>query len=206
MRSFLVFGEIRIWGATCETDGETDEVSEHRDKPKSDIDFRVTAFWFRVRDRFSDPVKQLQKVGIEEGQTVLDFGCGSGSYAIPAARMVGEKGKVYALDIHPLAVRAVENKARKERLINITTILSDRDTGLPDESVDVVLLFDTIRQIGDKRALLKELHRVMKLDGLLSILVEHMKVEDVLQVAEMDGMFRLRDRQGRLLNLGIRKE
>jgi methylase of polypeptide subunit release factors len=43
----------------------------------------------------------------------LDFGCGSGSYAIPAAKMVRERGIVYALDIHPLAVKAVEKKAKK---------------------------------------------------------------------------------------------
>ncbi len=175
-------------------------MNEQKDKPSSDIDFRVTAFWFRIRDRFMNPGKQLQEVGIKEGQTVLDYGCGSGSYAIPAARIVGEKGRIYALDIHPLAVKAVERKARKERLTNITTILSDRDAGLPDESIDVVLLYDTIHQIGDKRALLKELCRVMKSNGLLSILVERMKVEDVLDIAEKEGPFSLKDQHGNLIN------
>jgi len=107
---------------------------------------------------------------------------------------------VYALDIHPLAISAVEKKATKEGLTNIATILSDRDTGLPDESIDVVLLYDVIRSIKDKRALLKELHRVMKVNGLLSILPEHIKVADVLELAEKDGLFSLRDRHGKLLN------
>jgi len=177
-----------------------DEVNEQKDKPKSNIDFRVTSLFFMIRDRFRKPGKQLGEVGIEEGQTVLDFGCGSGSYAVPAARMVGERGRVYALDIHPLAMRAVEKKARREGLANITTILSGRDTGLPDESIDVILLYDTIHQIGDKRALLEELHRVMRSNGLLSILVERMKVEDVLEIAERDGLFSLKDQHGMLLN------
>jgi ubiquinone/menaquinone biosynthesis C-methylase UbiE len=114
--------------------------------------------------------------------------------------MVGEKGMVYALDIHPLAMRAVEKKAKKEGLANITTILSDRDTGLPDESIDVVLLYDTIHHITDKQALLKELYRVMKGKALLSIWATHIKAEDVLEIAQRDGLFSLKDRHGNLLN------
>ncbi len=164
------------------------------------IGFRFMTLLLRIRDWFMNPRKELEKLGIKEGQTVLDFGCGPGSYTIPAARMVGEKGRVYALDIHPLAVRAVEKKAKKKRLTNITTILSDRDTGLQGENIDVILLYDTIHQIKDKRALLKELHRVTKSNGLLSILVEHMRPEDVLEIAEKDGLFSLKDQRGRLLN------
>lgn len=176
------------------------EMNERKDKPMPDIGFRMMSFFFRIRDRFMNPGNQLEKVGIKKGQTLLDFGCGSGSYVIPAARMVGENGRVDALDIHPLAISAVEKKANKEGLTNIATILSDRDTGLPDESIDVVLLYDVIRSIKDKRALLKALHRVMKANGLLSILAEHIKVEDVLEIAEKDGLFSLRDQHGKLLN------
>jgi len=166
-----------------------------------DIAFKVMAFLIALHHRFINVREKLGKTGIKEGRTVLDFGCGPGHYAIAAARMVGEKGRIYALDIHPLAVKAVEHKAKKERLANITTILSDRDTGLPDESIDVILLFDTIHLITDKRALLKELCRVMNSNGLLSIWVRHMKVDDVLEIVRKDGLFRLRDQQGMLLNL-----
>jgi len=94
----------------------------------------------------------------------------------------------------------VAKKAKKKRLTNISTILSDRDTGLPDGSVDVVLLYDTLHMIKDKGALLKELHRVMKPKGLLSIMAEHMKIEDVLETVERDGLFSLKEQQGRLVN------
>jgi len=175
-------------------------MNKHEDKPMPNTSFRVMSFLFRIRDRFMKPRKQLLKVGIEEGQTVLDFGCGPGSYVIPTAGMVGERGSVYALDIHPLAMRAVERKAKKERLTNITTILSGRDTGLPDESVDLILLYDTIHMIRDKVTLLKELHRVLKPNGLLSILAEHIKVDDVLEIMGKDGLFYLKDQHGKLVN------
>jgi len=66
------------------------------------------------------------------------------------------------LDNHPLAIRAVEEKIKKKRIANIKTILSAQETGLPDESVDIILLFDVFQMINDKEKLLEELHRVLK--------------------------------------------
>ena len=169
-------------------------------KPVPDIAFRMMSFALSLHHRFADIGKQLTEAGIEEGQIVLDFGCGPGHYAIAAARMVGEKGRVYALDMHPLAARSVEKKANKEGLSNISTILSDGDTGLPDQSIDVVLVYDMIHSVADKKSLLYELHRVIKPHGVLSILVRHMKVEGILELVQKNGLFSLRDRHGSLLN------
>ena len=176
-------------------------MNKQKGKPMPDIHFRLRSFFFRIRDLFINPGRELEKLGLKEGQTVLDFGCGPGSYAIPAAQMVGPWGKVYALDIHPLAVRSVEKKAKKEGLINITTVLSDKDTGLQDQSIDVALAYDMIHMVKDKRALAKGLYRVLKPNGLLSVIAEHVKVEDVLRILETDGLFSLGYRRGNLLNL-----
>lgn len=104
------------------------------------------------------------------------------------------------MDIHPLAIKAVDKKARKKRLTNIATILSDRDTGLPEESIDVILLYDTIHMIGDKQGLLKELHRVLKSDGLLSVWAPHLKVNTTLEIVEENSLFSLREQDKGLLN------
>lgn len=165
------------------------------------IAFRMMALYLGLRHRLEDVRKPLKKAGVKEGQTILDFGCGPGHYTIAAAKMVGAKGKVYALDIHPLAVQSVEKKAKQEVLTNITTILSDRNTGLPDSSIDIALAYDMISMVKDKEALARELHRVLKPNGILSVLVEHIKVEIVLTILEKDGLFSLRDRHGNLINL-----
>jgi len=170
-------------------------------KPMPNIAFRLMAFFLALHRRFVDVRKPLERAGIKEGQTILDFGCGPGFYAIAAAKMVGAQGKVYALDIHPLAVRSVEKKAKKAGLTNITTILSDKDTRLPDLSIDIALAYDMIHMVEDKQALARELHRVLKPNGLLSVIVGHIKVEDVLPILERDSLFSLRDRHGRLINL-----
>jgi len=175
-------------------------MSERENRPMPDIAFKVMSFFLGLHHRFMDIGKRLEESGVQRGQTVLDFGCGPGHFTIVAARMVGETGRVWALDIHPLAIKTVEGKARKEGLSNISTILSDRDTGLPDESVDVALLYDTIHMIADKWALLEELHRVVKPGGALSVWVGHMKVDDVVETIEKEGLFALKDRHGAVLN------
>ena len=172
-----------------------------KDKAMPGIAFKAMSLYFALRHRLEDVRKPLQKAGIKEGQTILDFGCGPGHYTIAAAKMVGANGKVYALDIHPLAVQSVEKKARKAGLTNITTILSDRDTGLPDQSIDIALAYDMIHMVKDKQSLIKELHRVLKQNSILSVLAEHLKAEDVLKILEQDGLFSLKDRQGNLISL-----
>jgi precorrin-6B methylase 2 len=65
-------------------------------------------------------VSQLLKdVGIEAGQVVLDFGCGSGTYTVPAARIVGDKGKVYALDKDSEVLNKLMQKAQLAGLNNV---------------------------------------------------------------------------------------
>jgi len=69
---------------------------------------------------------------------------------------------VYALDRQPVAVTRIEEEAKKQGLRNMITILSDRETGLRDDSVDVVLFYGVLPEIKDKESVLRELHRVLK--------------------------------------------
>ena len=83
--------------------------------------------------------------------------------------MVGTTGKVYALDYFPRQLEIVEEQSRKEGLNNIETILSDSKTGLPDECIDVIWMCDVLHEIKERQAVLEELHRVVKREGLLAI-------------------------------------
>ena len=78
-----------------------------------DVAFRMMSLMLAVRDRFVAMDKRLDDFGLRPGQTVVDYGCGPGSYIRKAAALVGESGRVYAVDIHELAVATVE---RLERL------------------------------------------------------------------------------------------
>lgn len=168
------------------------------------IKCRTECFLLGLRDKFGipfKPEKELNKLNIEEEWKILDYGCGIGSYTFPAANLVGEKGKIYALDKQPSAIKRVEEKARMERFRNIDTILSGGNTGLPDESVDVILLYGVLPEIKSKESLLRELCRVLKPNGCLSTrFCFRMKRDKVLEIVEATGLFLLREQKGHLLN------
>jgi len=130
-------------------------------------------------------------VGIKAGFHVLDYGCGPGSYIIPLAELVGESGKVYALDIHPLAIQKVQAITLKKQLANLETILSDCQTGLPDNTLDAVLLYAAFHHLSDSDVVLKELYRVLKPDGILSFSDHHMKENEIVAEVTNSGLFRL---------------
>ena len=175
-------------------------MNERRDrqKPMSNTMFKMISLTAEVFYKFMNLSRQLQKSGVRGGQAVLDFGCGSGHFTIAAARVVGDNGKVYALDVHPLAIEAVKKKVAKEGLSNVRTILSDMDTGLPDESVHVVLLYRTFYLVKDKQGLLDELHRVLKPDCILSVVGRG--AADCLKIIGKDDRFLLAERGKRFLN------
>ena len=161
------------------------------DKVESNLGFRLMAFGYRFRD-FSLPRKNiLKEVGIKPGFYVLDYGCGPGSYIIPLAELVGESGKIYALDIHPLAIQKVKDIASKKQLTNVETILSDCQTGLPDNALDAVLLYDAFHHLSAPEAVLKELHRVLKPAGIPSFSDHHMKESEIVSRATNGRLFRL---------------
>jgi len=166
------------------------------------LDFWVMSLGFKLRDLFTPPKAILDEVGIGPGLQVLDYGCGPGSHALVAAQLVGASaqeylgasGRVYAVDINPLALRRVEKVAAKRSLTNIETILTDCATGLDADSVDVVLFYDTYHDLANPDAVLKELHRVLKPGALLSFSDHHMEHEQILSEMAKGGLFELSER------------
>jgi len=152
--------------------------------------FRLMSFFLWLRDGFISPAKKLQDAGLKPGNQVLDFGCGPGSFSLAAAGIVGQSGKVHALDVHPLALRSVERKSKKGGFQNIETISSDRATGLPDQSVDFVILNDVLHELDDSDAVLAELHRILKLEGTLFFSDHHMNEKDFMTMLTQKGLFR----------------
>jgi ubiquinone/menaquinone biosynthesis C-methylase UbiE len=166
-------------------------VKEIKAKPKSGLDFRLMSLTYKFRDFLQPRMSVLDEVGIKEGHHVLDYGCGPGSYTVPLAELVGKSGKIYALDVHPLAIQAVKRLASRKRLENVQTILSDCETGLQPSSVDVVLLYDILHDLGDPNRVLEELHRTLKPKGILSVRDHHMKQDEIVSKATSGGLFKL---------------
>jgi ubiquinone/menaquinone biosynthesis C-methylase UbiE len=169
----------------------------NEDRPYSNLAFRGMALWLRVREITSDFRQRLVEAGLEEGQVVVDYGCGIGSYSIPAAQIVGDTGMVYAVDTHPLAIETVRRRARQKNLRNIKTIRSNLDTGLAEGSADLVLLYDVLHMVPDQPSLLQEIQRVLKPGGRLSILPDHMTGDELMSTVNGVNHFDLRTRHGK---------
>lgn len=149
------------------------------------------AFTFKIRDFFKPRKDIVKEVGIKEGFCVLDYGCGSGSYVVAVVELVGKSGKVYALDIQPLAIKMVKRIVAKKQLTNVETILSDCETGLPNDSMDRVLLYDVFHDLTDQDGVLGELNRVLKSEGILSFSDHHLKENEIVSSLTKTELFTL---------------
>jgi len=125
----------------------------------------------KLWESFFDPVKILSTLDLNsQAQDVVEFGCGYGTFTIPAAKII--KGKIYALDIDPEMMRMTNEEANENGLKNVQTILRDfikKGSGLPDESIDYVMLFN-ILHLENPLILINEARRVLKNGGMLGII------------------------------------
>ena len=118
---------------------------------------------------FRNPQRLLKAAGLKPGQKVLEVGCGPGFFTIPAAKIVGEEGFIYAVDVHPLAIERVKEKIRRAKIKNVTPVLANAsDTGLPDRNIDLAFLFGLQYITGGLEDVISEIHRVLKSGGVLS--------------------------------------
>ena len=137
----------------------------------------------RLRDIFNPPQKILGQIDeIRPGAHILDYGCGPGSYSIAASKLVGPTGKVYAVDIHPLAVLGVERKVAEKGIPNVETLLTDCNIGIPHASIDVVLLIYVLHDFKDPGSILSELGRVLKPDGILVVKDQNLDNDKVVSI------------------------
>jgi len=105
----------------------------------------------------------MDSLGIAPGKSVADIGAGSGWFTVRAARRVGGSGLVYAVDINPEAIRYVGERARKEQLQYVKTILSQADNPLlAASSVDAVLLLKTYHEVARPVVLLENLRPALR--------------------------------------------
>jgi len=113
----------------------------------------------------------MEILGITSGKNIADIGAGSGWFTVRAARRVKPDGAVYAVDINPEAVRYIKNRAAREKLSNIQTVLGQtEDPLLPAASIDAVLLLKTYHEVAHPVALLRNLRTALRPGALVGII------------------------------------
>jgi len=130
-------------------------------------------------NNFLNPKEILNQLELRQDMVAADFGCGSGGWVIPLAKIL-EKGKIYAIDILEESLSALEGRARSENIFNIERILADVEKGvkIKDNSVNLVLMTNLLFEAENKEKVLQEARRILKEDG--KILVVDWKKETIL--------------------------
>jgi demethylmenaquinone methyltransferase/2-methoxy-6-polyprenyl-1,4-benzoquinol methylase len=125
----------------------------------------------RFRYRFFSPMKILKGADILPGQNVLEIGCGTGFFTIPAARLIGDSGILTAIDILQESVDLVSVKVKKANLKNVIVKKGNAaDTGFDGGTFNTVLLFGIIpAPMLPLNSFLPELHRILKPEGNLAV-------------------------------------
>ncbi|WP_053001245.1 class I SAM-dependent methyltransferase [Kosmotoga pacifica] len=139
------------------------------------IHFPIPAFIARfidnpVRRRIQPPAKVVDWISIQDGMCILEIGPGPGTFTIEAAKRVGKKGKVFAIDVQPNVISKLNNRLQRKKIANVTTkVASAYELPFSNNTFDRVFMITVLAEIPDKKKALLEIKRVLKDNGLLAI-------------------------------------
>lgn len=122
---------------------------------------------------FLEPVAVIRELGVQVGFRVADFGAGSGAFSVAAARVVGDAGRVYAIDVQRELLQRIKHVATQEGLDNLDIIWGDIDrpggTKLKADSIDIGLAANVLFQFEEKTIAMREIYRVLKPGGKCAV-------------------------------------
>lgn len=174
---------------------------KNKPKPSSDSVYKMIELIHdsKLMAIVRNPDNLLKAAGLKPGLKVLEIGCGPGAFTIPAAEIAGKDGFVYAVDIHPLAIKRVKEKIAESRIENIKPILTDAsNTGLLDQEIDLVFMFGMPHVAGGLTNVISEIYRVLKPGGILSFEKSRRSENKLIADIENEG-FVFTKKNGRIL-------
>jgi cyclopropane fatty-acyl-phospholipid synthase-like methyltransferase len=137
----------------------------------------------------------LRKVGLRPGDRVLDFGCGRGCYTIPAAKVVGKRGRVYAVDKNEYLLAELSREAASRELGNVLPArsLEELERTLAGSLLQGVLLYDVIHSYyfsaPERKRLLGSVAALVQEQGLVSIFPRHMSPGEISEIKRWLGAY-----------------
>jgi len=131
----------------------------------------LSIFEYPDRDKKLHVDRVMDLLGIAPGKAVADIGAGSGWFTVRAAARVGPTGAVFAEDINSKAVNYIAQRAVKEKLGNVRTVLGDvADTKLPKNSADAVLILKTYHEFAQPILLMERLKQSLRPGAKIGII------------------------------------
>jgi len=140
---------------------------------------------FELKNLEKYALEALKDIGLRSGHIVLDCCCGCGHYTIPASKLVGREGLVYAIDTDWEKLHDLEKEITSGSFQNIKIIQEnvEHKISIPNSSVDFILLYDIFWYFRPKEAnlsrLLHEIQRIVKPQGLISVFPTHINLSQL---------------------------
>jgi predicted methyltransferase len=129
------------------------------------------------REVFDHRDEIIAVLGLREGMAVADVGAGTGLFTLPLAERVGPEGTVYAVDVQPYFLEHIGKKARQAKLDNVRLVRAEQGaSGLPEASVDLVIMIDTYHHVEQPAAYLASLAAALRPGGRLFV-VDYVAIE-----------------------------
>jgi len=128
----------------------------------------------KASDSRNKPNQIIETIGLKSGQVIADIGAGGGYFTLRFAEIVGEEGKVYAVDTDEKLLEFVNNNAKQKGLNNIITVLAKDKLELPKEGLDFVFMRNVTHHISDRVSYFKELRKFLKPYGRV-VIIEYKK-------------------------------
>jgi len=128
----------------------------------------------KASDPRNKPNQMIEIIGLKSGQVIADIGSGGGYFTLRFAEIVGEEGKVYAVDTDEKLLEFVNNNAKQKGLNNIITVLAKDKLELPKESLDFVFMRNVTHHISDRVSYFKDLKKFLKPYGKV-VIIEYKK-------------------------------
>ena len=152
----------------------------------------------RFRYQFFSPAKILQGADIQPGQVVLEIGCGTGYFTLTAAKIIGDKGSLMAMDVLQMSVDYVIKKVQDAHLNNVQVVKGDAlNTMLDAESLEAVLVFGVIpAPMLPTNLLMPEIYRILKPGGMLAVWPPSWTHQEILRT----GLFTYSNKKNGVLN------
>jgi predicted O-methyltransferase YrrM len=155
------------------------------------------ATWLERESRPSEEDTDLlfELLPIEEGQVVVDLGCGSGYFARRMAKPVGKSGRVLCVDIQPQMLEIARQLAERDGIDNMTTILSEEDDPkLPAGEVDLILLVDVYHEMSKPEPMLEKMRLALSPGGVIALVefrlegttASHIKLDHRMSVEQVE--------------------
>ncbi len=156
------------------------------------IAFRIMTLMFMIRNFFKPMDICIDKFGIKKDSVVVDYGCGPGMHIKRASELVGDRGLVYAVDIHELAIMFVNKLITKYGLKNVKTLQAvGVEVKIPDNTVDLIYALDMFHMVKDYKGFLSELYRIGNHNCILILEDGHQSRKRTIEKVKESGCWKI---------------